>query len=68
MTRAKYIAYTVIGAAVWVGSLVYLGYFFGNIPWVRQNQGLLVIGIIVLSVLPIVIAAVKAKFSARAPI
>ena len=68
MTRAKYIAYTVIGAAVWVGSLVYLGYFFGNIPWVKQNQGLLVIGIIVLSVLPIVIAAVKAKFSARAPI
>lgn len=68
MTRAKYVAYTVIGAAVWVGSLVYLGYFFGNIPWVKQNQGLLVIGIIVLSVLPIVIAAVKAKFSARAPI
>ena len=66
MTRAQYIAYTVFGAAAWVGSLVYLGYFFGNIPWIKQNQGLLVLGIIGLSVLPIVIAAVKSKFSAPA--
>ena len=66
MTRAQYIAYTVFGAAAWVGSLVYLGYFFGNIPWIKQNQGLLVLGIIGLSVLPIVIAAVKSKFSAQA--
>ena len=66
MTRPTYVAYTVFGAVVWVGSLVYLGYFFGNIPWIKQNQGLLVIGIIVLSVLPIVIALVKAKFSGRA--
>ena len=66
MTRAKYIAYTVVGAAAWVGSLVYLGYFFGNIPWVKQNQGLLVLGIIGLSVLPIVIAAVKSKFTGSA--
>ena len=66
MTRAKYIAYTVFGAAAWVGSLVYLGYFFGNIPWVKQNQGLLVLGIIGLSVLPIVIAAVKSKFTGSA--
>lgn len=62
MTRAKYIAYTVFGAAVWVGSLVYLGYFFGNIPWIKQNQGLLVIAIVALSLLPIIVAALKSKF------
>ena len=67
MTRAKYVAYTVFGAVAWVGSLVYLGYFFGNIPWIKQNQGLLVIAIIVLSLLPILIAAVKSKFSAQTP-
>lgn len=66
MRRAKYVSYTVFGAAAWVGLLVYLGYFFGNIPWIKQNQGLLVIGIIALSLLPIVIAAIKAKFSQRA--
>ena len=65
MTRATYVAFTVFGAAAWVGSLVYLGYFFGNIPWIKQNQGLLVIGIIVLSLLPIVIAAVKSKFGGQ---
>ena len=66
MTRAKYIAYTVFGAAAWVGSLVYLGFFFGNIPWIKQNQGFLVIAIIALSVLPILIAALKSKFSGPA--
>ena len=67
MTRAKYVAYTVFGAATWVGSLVYLGYFFGNIPWIKQNQGLLVIAIIALSLLPILIAAVKSKVTAQTP-
>ncbi len=67
MTRAKYVAYTVFGAAAWVGSLVYLGYFFGNIPWIKQNQGLLLIAIIALSLLPILIAAVKSKFTAQLP-
>lgn len=66
MTRSTYIAFTVFGAVAWVGSLVYLGYFFGNIPWIKQNTGLLVIGIVVLSVMPIVIAAIKSKFSGRA--
>lgn len=65
MTRAKYLAYTVFGAAVWVGSLVYLGYFFGNIPWVKQNLGVLVIAIIGVSLLPILIVAVRSRFSGQ---
>lgn len=65
MTRAKYVAYTVVGAIAWVCILVYLGYFFGNIPWIKQHQGLLVIAIVVLSVLPIVIAAIKSKFTGQ---
>jgi membrane-associated protein len=67
MTRAKYIAYTVLGAAAWVGALVYAGFFFGNIPWIKQNLGALVIGIVALSLLPILFAALKSKFSAKAP-
>lgn len=67
MTRAKYVAYTVFGAAVWVGSLVYLGYFFGNIPWIKQNLGMLVIAIIFLSLLPILMVAIKSKFGRQAP-
>lgn len=66
MSRPRYIAYTVFGAAAWVGSLTYLGYFFGNIPWIQQNQGLLVIGIVVVSVLPVIIGVVKARYAASA--
>ncbi len=63
MSRVTYVGYTLIGAALWVGSLTYLGYFFGNIPWVRANQGLLVIAIVVISVLPVIAGIVKARLS-----
>lgn len=63
MSRSTYIAYTVFGAAAWVGSLVYLGYFFGNIAWIKEHLGLMVIAIVLISLLPIVVAAVKSKFS-----
>jgi len=65
MTRGKYTAYTVFGAVMWVGSLVYLGFFFGNFPWIKQNQGLLVVAIVGLSLLPILFAALKSNFSAQ---
>jgi len=65
MTRGKYTAYTVFGAVMWVGSLVYLGFFFGNFPWIKQNQGLLVVVIVGLSLLPILFATLKSNFSAQ---
>ena len=63
MSRLSYGAYTVLGAALWVGSLTYLGYFFGNIPWVKANQGLLVIAIIIASVIPVIVGLVKARMA-----
>lgn len=63
MSRVTYVSYTLIGAALWVGSLTYLGYFFGNIPWVKSNQGLLVIAIVIISVLPVIAGLVKARLT-----
>lgn len=63
MARPAYYLYTLIGALSWVGLLVYLGYFFGNIPWIKTNQGLLAIGIVVLSVLPIAYGLIKARYA-----
>ena len=37
MTRAKFSLYDLTGAALWVGSIVTIGYFFGNIAWVKQH-------------------------------
>ncbi len=62
MHRPKYIAYTLVGAGLWVGSLCYTGYLFGNLPWVKAYLGLLVIGIIVLSLMPIAVGMLRARF------
>lgn len=56
MTRVRYLSFTVIGAALWVGGLTTLGYFFGNIPIVKKYLGVLVVAIIFVSLLPVVIA------------
>ncbi len=37
MTRAKFTFFDVIGGALWVGGIVTVGYFFGNIPWVQLH-------------------------------
>jgi membrane-associated protein len=61
MTYAKFALYNVIGGVLWVSSLTYLGYFFGNIPWVKTNQGFMVIGIVIISLIPVLIGAWKAR-------
>ena len=65
MGRSKYISYTIVGAGFWIASLCYLGYFFGNLPWIKSNLGLLVIAIVALSVLPVVIGIARSRFSRR---
>lgn len=69
MTYAKFLAYNVIGAIVWVVSLTYLGYALGNVPIVKKNFELVVLGIIVISILPAVFEIIRAHFMPKkAPI
>ena len=49
---------SLIAACLWVFSLIYLGYFFGNLPWIKKYFSLAVLGIIFISVLPMLIQAV----------
>ena len=55
MTYSKFLSYNVIGAAAWVAALLYGGYLFGNIPWVKDNLAYIVLAIVAVSVMPIVI-------------
>jgi membrane-associated protein len=55
MTYRRFLAYNVIGAAVWVASLVYAGFLFGNIPWVKENLTFIVLAIVGISLLPVVV-------------
>ena len=52
MSYRKFFAYNVIGAFVWVCSVVLLGHFFGNIPYVQKNFSLVILAIIVISMIP----------------
>jgi membrane-associated protein len=55
MPYARFLAYNIFGGVMWITSLVYAGYFFGNIPWVKQNLSLIVVGIVVVSLIPAVV-------------
>ena len=63
MSYPKFITYNVVGAVLWVGLFVPAGYFFGNIPTVRENFTLVILAIVALSVLPIAMEAIRARRS-----
>jgi membrane-associated protein len=57
MNYSKFFLYNVLGGVLWVGLLTVAGFFFGNIPLVRRHFTLVILGIIVVSVLPILFEA-----------
>ncbi|MCL1703439.1 VTT domain-containing protein [Lysinibacillus sp. Bpr_S20] len=65
MKYGYFIMYNVLGAVLWVLSCTLLGYFFGNIPIIKNNFSTVLILIIFISVVPAVIGAVKSKVSGK---
>jgi membrane-associated protein len=61
MDYRQFIRFNVIGAVVWVVGLTLLGYFFGNIPFVRNNFETVIFGIIGVSLLPIVFEYIRMR-------
>lgn len=59
MNYGKFISYNIVGGAVWVLGLTLLGYFFGNIPIVKKNFETVILAIIFISVLPMLIEAIR---------
>ncbi|HSQ82931.1 MAG TPA: DedA family protein [Casimicrobiaceae bacterium] len=54
MPYRRFLSFNIIGGALWIGLLVYAGYVFGNIPWVKSNLSLIVIAIVIVSLMPAV--------------
>ena len=52
MSYLKFFAYNVVGGLIWVFSLVLAGFYFGNLPWVKANLTLVIIGIVIASITP----------------
>ena len=61
MTRAKFTFYDVTGGALWVGGIVTIGYFFGNIPFVKANLDKIIWAMILIPGLIIMVGAWKAR-------
>ncbi|WP_263264852.1 DedA family protein [Pseudomonas sp. RIT-PI-S] len=70
MPYLRFLAFSVAGTLGWVGGLVTLGYFFGNVPFIKHNLTLLVLAIVLLSFLPMIIGLARARLgrgSVKAP-
>src|SRR5512139_812714 len=52
MSYGRFITYNVVGGVAWVSLFLFLGYFFGNLPFVRDNFPIVIVVIILISVLP----------------
>lgn len=63
MSYRKFFMYNVVGAFIWVGLFTYAGYFFGNIPFVRDNFSTVILAIIFVSILPAVIGWIRSRMT-----
>lgn len=61
MTYRKFLSFNVLGGLFWVALFVFGGYYFGNLPIVRQNFSLVVLAIILISILPGVVEYLKGR-------
>ncbi len=61
MSYPAFISYNIFGGITWVALFTFAGYFFGNIPFIRDHFSLVVIAIVLISILPMVYEAIKAQ-------
>ncbi len=61
MTYSRFFAYNIAGGILWVSIFLFGGYYFGQIPFVRNNLTLVIIVIIIVSIIPAIIEYLKEK-------
>ncbi|MEX5505272.1 DedA family protein [Pseudomonas putida] len=66
MHYPRFLGFSVAGSLLWVGGLVTLGYFFGNVPFIKQHLSLMVVGIIVLSLVPMILGLLRGRLGRAA--
>ena len=60
-----FLSYNIVGGFIWVTSLTFAGYFFGQIPLIKNNFEYVVMGIVFISILPILTELIKHKYVSR---
>lgn len=59
MKYSKFLSYDILGGFIWIGSMTFAGYFLGEIPWFRENIEKVALGIIFLSITPMLFQVAK---------
>ena len=65
MSYRRFLSYNLAGGCLWIALLVYSGYLFGNIPWVKDNLSAIVVAIVVVSLIPAITTYWRERRSAR---
>lgn len=65
MEYKKFIKYNLFGSILWVSLCTFAGYFFGNIPVVKENFSMVILGIVFVSISPMIIAFIMNKIKAK---
>jgi len=66
MSYGRFLSYNILGGVGWVAAFVFGGYFFGNIPFVRENFSFVIIAIILISMVPGVVEYLRHRRRGRA--
>jgi membrane-associated protein len=65
MNYKTFLPYDILGGILWVGSVTILGYFLGQIQFVENNLEKFILGIVFISILPIIIQAIKLRMASK---
>ena len=65
MNYPRFICYNMLGGVLWINLFVFGGYFFGNIPWVKDHFLIVIVTIILISLAPGLVAMINSKLEKR---
>lgn len=65
MAYWRFISYNVIGGVAWIAACVFAGYYFGNLPVVKENFSLVILAIVFISILPGIVEYLRHRFAAE---
>ena len=66
MNYRRFLPLDILGGVLWIGSLTVAGYFFANIPFIKNNLSLFIVGIVAISLAPLAIAWVRSRAQTKA--
>ena len=61
MQYRQFLSYNIIGGLIWVTLFLFGGYFFGNLPVVKQNFEIVILGIVVVSIIPMLVEWLRSR-------